>query len=221
MNTFNMKRIALIGASGFIGSVILKEALERGHLVTAIVRNPQKINLNHSNLIIKECDVLVPENVEIHTKGNDVVISAYNPGWTNTNIAEDTTKAYRSIIEGIKKAEIPRLLIVGGAGSLLVPGGKRLMDTGVIPKSYLPAVEALANVYYGLKENESDLNWSFFSPAGNITPGIRTCEFRLGKDYMIVGENGESNISVQDYAVAMINEVENPQHINQRFTIGY
>ena len=101
----------------FIGSVILKEALERGHLVTAIVRNPQKINLNHSNLIIKECDVLVPENVEIHTKGNDVVISAYNPGWTNTNIAEDTTKAYRSIIEGIKKAEIPRLLIVGGAGS--------------------------------------------------------------------------------------------------------
>ncbi len=216
-----MKKIALIGASGFIGSAILNEALQRGHLVTAIVRNPEKISINHPNLIIKQCDVLIPGNVEIHTQGNDIVISSFNPGWTNSNIAGDTTKAYNLIIDGVKKAGIGRLLIVGGAGSLLLANGKRLMDTGVIPESFLPAVEALAGVYYQLKENEKDLNWSFFSPAGNISPGERTGKFRLGKDHLIVGANNESNISVQDYAVAMLDEVENPQHINQRFTIGY
>jgi len=216
-----MKKIALIGASGLVGSAILKESLQRGHMVTAIVRNPDKIKLEDPNLLIKKGDVLSEQSVPELISGADVVISAYNPGWTNPNIAEETTRAYNSIIGGVKKAKIPRLLIVGGAGSLYVAPEKRLMDTGVIPQSFMPAIEALADVFYDLQKEEKEIDWAFFSPAGNIAPGERTGKFRLGKDNLIVDTKGESNISVEDYAVAMLNEVEAPEHHRERFTIGY
>jgi len=216
-----MKKIALIGASGLVGSAILKESLQRGHMVTAIVRNPDKIKLEDPNLLIKKGDVLSEQSVPELISGADVVISAYNPGWTNPNIAEETTRAYNSIIGGVKKAKIPRLLIVGGAGSLYVAPEKRLMDTGVIPQSFMPAIEALADVFYDLQKEEKEMDWAFFSPAGNIAPGERTGKFRLGKDNLIVDPKGESNISVEDYAVAMLNEVEAPEHHRERFTIGY
>ena len=216
-----MKRIALIGASGLVGSAILKESLQRGHTVTAIVRNPDKIKLKDPNLFIKKGDVLSEQSVPELISGADVVISAYNPGWTNPNIAEETTRAYNSIIGGVKKAKIPRLLIVGGAGSLYVAPEKRVMDTGAIPESFIPAVEALAGVFYGLQKEEKEIDWAFFSPAGNIAPGERTGKFRMGKDNLIVDPTGESHISVEDYAVAMLNEVEAPEHHRERFTIGY
>ena len=216
-----MKKIALIGASGLVGSAILKESLQRGHMVTAIVRNPDKIKLEDPNLLIKKGDVLSEQSVPELISGADVVISAYNPGWTNPNIAEETTRAYNSIIGGVKKAKIPRLLIVGGAGSLYVAPEKRLMDTGLIPQSFMPAIEALADVFYDLQKQEKEIDWAFFSPAGNIAPGERTGKFRLGKDNLIVDPKGESRISVEDYAVAMLNEVEAPEHHRERFTIGY
>lgn len=216
-----MKKLALIGASGFIGSAILNEALNRGHQVTAIVRNPEKINIKHDNLQIKSGDIMDEALVTELVTGNEIVISSYNPGWSNPNIAEDTIKGYTSIVNGVKKAKIKRLLIVGGAGSLYVDTKTRLMDTDTFPKEFLQAVEALAKVLYKLQEEEKELNWAFFSPAANIFPGIRTGKFRLGKDQLISHENGESKISVEDYAVAMINEVEYPVHSRQRFTIGY
>lgn len=216
-----MKKIALIGASGFVGSAILKESLERGHNVTAIVRHPEKITLEDAKLEVKQGDVMSVETVEKLVKGADVVISAYNPGWTNPDIAADTTGTYKSIVEGVKKAGVQRLLIVGGAGSLYVAPGKRVMDTGAIPESFIPAIESLAGVLYGLQKDENELDWAFFSPAGNIAPGERTGKFRLGKDNLIVGENGESHISVEDYAVAMLDEVDSPAHHRVRFTIGY
>ena len=216
-----MKKIALIGASGLVGSAILKESLQRGHTVTAIVRNPDKIKLTDPNLLIKKGDVLSEQSVPELISGADVVISAYNPGWTNPNIAEETTRAYNSIIGGVKKAKIPRLLIVGGAGSLYVAPEKRVMDSGLIPESFMPAIEALAGVFYGLQKEEKEIDWAFFSPAGNISPGERTGKFRMGKDNLIVDPKGESHISVEDYAVAMLNEVEAPEHHRERFTIGY
>ena len=216
-----MKRIAIIGASGLVGSAILKESLERGHTVTAIVRHPEKITLNNPNLQIKSGDVLAEDSVPELVKGVDVVISAYNPGWTNPDIAAETTKGYKSIIGGVKKAKIPRLLIVGGAGSLYVAPEKRVMDTGMIPETYIPAIESLAGVLYHLQKEEKELDWAYFSPAGNIEPGERTGKFRLGKDHLIVDEKGESHISVEDFAVAMLDEVEKPQHHKERFTIGY
>ena len=216
-----MKKVAIIGASGFIGSAILKESIKRGHAVTAIVRHPEKITLTDPNLKILPGDVLAEESVQELVKGVDVVISAYNPGWTNPEISIDTTKAYKSIIDGVKKAKIPRLLIVGGAGSLYVALDKRLMVTGVIPDSIKPAIESLAGVLYHLQKEENELDWAYFSPAGNIVPGEKKGNYRLGNDELIVNDKGESTISVEDYADAMLNEVEKPQHHMERFTIGY
>ena len=216
-----MKKIVLIGASGFIGSVILKEALDRGHKVTAVVRHPEKITLVHKNLVKKEGDVSFSETLSEVSKGADTVISAYNPGWKNPVIAEETTRVYKAILEGVRLSGVKRFLVVGGAASLYISPGKRLMDTGVIPESFLPAVRALADVYLIDLTAEKSIDWVFFSPAGIIEPGLRTGKFRLGKDDMIVNEKGESQISVQDYAVAMIDEVEKPKHHRERFTIGY
>jgi len=214
-------KIVLIGASGFVGSAILTEALERGHKVTALVRHPEKITRAHKNLIVKQGDVSLGETVTGVCKGADAVISAYNPGWKNPDIARETTMVYRAILEGVRKSGVKRLLVVGGAGSLFISPGKRLMDAGIIPESYLPAVKALADFYLIDLMEEKSIDWVFFSPAGIIEPGLRTGKFRLGKDDMVVNEKGESKISVQDYAVAMIDELEKPAHHKERFTIGY
>jgi uncharacterized protein len=216
-----MKKIVLIGASGFIGSAILSEALERGHKVTAVVRHPEKITTVHKNLIVKQGDVSVADTVTRLCKGADAVISAFNPGWKNPAIAKETTLVYRAIIEGVKRSGVKRFLVVGGAASLFVSPGKRLMDTGIFPESFQPAVRALADVYMVDLTAEKDIDWVFFSPAGIIEPGLRTGKFRLGKDDLIVNGKGESKISVQDYAVAMIDELEKATHHQERFTIGY
>lgn len=216
-----MKRILLIGASGFIGSAILKEALNRNHFVTALVRHPEKIKVVHKNLIVKTGDVFLSKVVSEAAKGADAVISAFNPGWKNPDIAAETTRGYRCILEGVRQSEVKRFLVVGGAGSLFTSPGKRLMDSGVIPDSFLPAVKALADFYLITLEAEKIIDWVFFSPAGIIEPGERTNKFRLGKDDMVVNSSGESKISVQDYAVAMIDELEKPTHHRERFTIGY
>lgn len=216
-----MKKIVLIGASGFVGSAILKEALERGLSVTAAVRNPEKISVKSERLKVVAIDISSTETVAHLVKGYDAVISAYNPGWANPHIAEETLEGYKSIIDGVKKAGIKRLQIVGGAGSLFVAPGKTVIDSGAIPDSILPAVKALAKV---LKEQlipEKELDWVFFSPAGTIEPGERTGKYRLGLDDLIVNSEGESKISVEDYAKAMIDELETPAHHQQRFTIGY
>ena len=216
-----MKKIVLIGASGFVGSAILNEALDRGHKVTAVVRNPEKITKVHKNLDVKQGDVSFAETVKVMSKGADVVISAYNPGWKNPDIAEETTRVYRAILEGVKKSGVRRFLVVGGAGSLFISPGKRLMDAGLMPESFLPAVKALADVYLIDLMAEKSIDWVFFSPAGMLEPGLRTGKFRLGKDDLIVNGTGESKISVQDYAVAMIDELEKSAHHRERFTIGY
>ena len=216
-----MKEIVLIGASGFVGSAILNEALDRGHRVLAVVRHPEKITTVHKNLVVTQSDVSFIDNVTEVCKGADAVISAYNPGWKNPDIAEETTRVYRVILEGVSQSGIKRFLVVGGAGSLFVSPGKRLMDSGVIPESFIPALRALAGIYLNDLVSEKRIDWVFFSPAGNLQPGKRTGKFRLGKDDLIVNEAGESKISVQDYAVAMIDEVEKPAHHRERFTIGY
>ena len=216
-----MKNIVLIGASGFVGSAILNEALERGHNVIAVVRHPDRIKTVHQRLTVKQTDVSSAYSVAEVCKGADAVISSYNPGWKNPEIARETKMVYKAIIEGVKKAGVKRLLVVGGAASLFVSPGKRLMDAGIIPESFQPAVRALADVYLIDLKAENNIDWVFFSPAGIIEPGLRTGKFRLGKDDLVVDEKGESKISAQDYAVAMIDELEKPAHHRERFTIGY
>jgi uncharacterized protein len=213
-------KIALIGASGFIGSYILKEALERGHSVTAIVRDPTKIKLQHFNLEVKQGDVMDESTLVRLVSGHDAVISSYNPGWTNPNIAADTTAGYRSIIEGVKQSGVKRLLVVGGAGSLEVSPGLQLVDSGAFPATFKPAVLAMREVLYTLRI-ETVLEWTFLSPSLDIKPGERTGKFRIGKDKLLKDENGESRITASDYAMAMIDELEHPKHSGMRFTVGY
>ncbi len=219
-----MKNVALIGASGFVGNAILDELLNRGHRVTAIVRHALKIEAGAPNLEVKEVDV---ENalamIEV-LKGKDAVISAYNPGWSNPNMYEDTLRVYPKILDEVKASGVKRLQIVGGAGSLYVKPGLRLVDTGTLPEAWLPGVKSMAKFFLETLVNEKELDWVFFSPAanlGNLTAGVRTGKFRLGKDDLIVDEKGESFISVEDYAMAMVDELEQENHHKERFTIGY
>jgi putative NADH-flavin reductase len=216
-----MKKVVIIGASGFVGSAILNETLNRGIKVTAVVRDPEKIKFSNSDLTIIKADISSAENVAEICKGFDAVISAYNPGWANPNIYEETLKTYPAILEGVKKAGVKRLLIVGGAGTLFVAPGLRVVDSGVIPQEIMGGVKSLGEFYLNTLMNEKSIDWVFFSPAGNIAPGERTGKYRLGKDDLIMDENGASNISVEDYAKAMVDELETPQHHYERFTIGY
>lgn len=216
-----MKKIILIGASGFVGSAILNEALNRGLEVTAIVRNPDKIKLSHPNLKVIKGDVSDVASLADILKGADGVISAYNPGWNNPKIYEDILNNYPKIIEAAKRANQKRILIVGGAGTLFVAPGLRVIDSGAIPTEIMGGVKSLGEFYLNTLTNEKEIDWVFFSPAGIIEAGSKTGKYRLGKDDLIVNEQGESKISVEDYAKAMIDELEHPQHHFERFTIGY
>ncbi len=211
--------IVIIGASGMVGSAVRDEALSRGHKVTAIVRTPEKITVKNPALKVVKGDVL-KDDIGKLVKGYDAVISAYNPGWTNPNIAPETTSAYKAIIDGVKKSGVKRLLVVGGAGSLEVSPGVQLIDTMKVPDLIKGAILALRGVLYDLRE-EKDLDWTFLSPAASFVPGTRTGKFRLGKDQVVKDDKGDSKISVQDYAVAMIDELEKPKHSRQRFTLAY
>lgn len=216
-----MKNVALIGASGFVGTAILNELLNRGHKVTAIVRNPEKVSVKNDNLNVVKADVADTEAIIAACKGKDAIISAYNPGWTNPDIYEETLRNYPLILESAKRSGVERLLCVGGAGTLFCAPGLRVVDSGAIPDAIMGGVKSLGEFYLNTLMNEHDIDWIFFSPAGTLEPGERTGKFRLGKDDLIVDANGNSHISVEDYAVAMVDELEKPAHHFERFTIGY
>jgi putative NADH-flavin reductase len=212
-------RIAIIGASGQIGAFIRDEALVRGHQVTAIVRHPGKITVQNPSLTVVKADIL-KDKVDELVKGHDAVISAYNPGWSNPDIYNEQIEGYKSIISGVKKSGIKRLLVVGGAGTLEVAPGVQLLDTASFPENIKGGVLATREVLYMLRK-EKELEWTFLSPPASISPGERTGHYRLGKDQLLKDKQGESKISTQDYAVAMLDELEHPQHIRERFTVAY
>lgn len=216
-----MKRVVLIGASGFVGSVILNEALNRDFHVTAVARHPENIKITHENLTVRKADVSSLDEVCEVCKGADAVISAFNPGWDNPDIYEETIEVYLTIIDGVKKAGVDRFLMVGGAGSLFIAPGVRLVDSGEVPEKILLGVKALSDFYLNFLMKEKEVDWVFFSPAAHLFHGTRMGRYRLGKDDMIVDKVGNSHISVEDYAAAMIDELETPAHHQERFTIGY
>lgn len=216
-----MKKTALIGASGFVGSAILNELLSRGYNVEALVRNPEKITIENPNLTVKKVDVADEKALAEDLKGYDAVISAYNPGWTNPNIYNHTLQNYPRIVEAAKASGVKRLLMVGGAGTLFCAPGLRVVDSGVIPAEIMDGVKSLGKFYLDILTKENDIDWVFFSPAGAFVEGTRTGKYRLGKDNLIVDDKGNSTISVADYAKAMVDELETPAHHKERFTIGY
>jgi putative NADH-flavin reductase len=212
-------KIALIGATGFVGAPILEEALNRGHIVTALVRNTEKLP-SKPNLKAVVCDIMHDSDLARAVAGSDIIISAYNPGWTNPEIFDLTLKGTHVIIEAAKKAAVKRLLVVGGAGSLEVEPGTQLVDTPEFPAKFKAGALGAREALHILKK-EKELEWTFVSPSQNLQPGARTGKFRVGTDSLLKDESGESNISVQDLAVAIINECEKPRFIRKRFTAGY
>ena len=216
-----MANVLLIGATGFVGSAVLNELVSRGHKVTAVARNVEKFEKSELVDVVKE-DVANVDAIAKLAEGKDAIISAYNPGWTNPDIATLISENYPKILSAAKKSGVERLLIVGGAGTLFCAPGLRVVDSGAIPEEIMGGVRPLGDFYLNTLMNENDIDWVFFSPAGVFDQqGKKTGNYRLGKDDLIVDAEGNSHISVQDYADAMVNELEKPAHHKERFTIGY
>lgn len=216
-----MKKTALIGASGFVGDAILKELLSRGYEVEALVRNPENVKAQNPRLTVRKVDVADTKALAADLKGYDTVISAYNPGWANPDIYSLTLQNYPRIVEAAKEAGVRRLLIVGGAGTLFCAPGLRVVDSGAIPAEIMGGVRSLGEFYLDTLSKEKAIDWVFFSPAGSLEPGEASGVYRLGKDDLIVDSEGNSRITVGDYAKAMVDELESPRHHQERFTIGY
>jgi len=206
-------KIAIIGATGLVGTKILSESLDRGHEVTAIVRNPETLPM-HPKLRAAKGDATEPAELASLVAGHDVVISAFNPG------KDERGTGARSIIDAVKRAEVERLLVVGGAGSLEVAPGKRLVDQPDFPAQWKDGALRTADFLDQLR-GETNLDWTFVSPAAMLAPGERTGHYRVGGDQFMTDSDGESRISLEDYAVAMLDEAERPQHHRKRFSVAY
>lgn len=210
--------IALIGATGFVGSAVLNELLQRGHTVTVLARNPAKLAAREGLKVVAG-DAQDATQVANAVAGHDVVVSAYNPGWENPNIHDEFLKGTRSIVDGTKQAGVRRFLMVGGAGSLFVAPGVQLVDTPQFPAEWkqgaLAAREAL-----NLIRNETALDWTFLSPPILLVPGERSGQYRLGTEAPMMNGEAPGSISVADLAVAIVDELEHPRHVQKRFTVA-
>jgi len=215
-------KVSLIGASGFVGSSILKELTDRGHEVVAIVRDVQKVNAGQGSVTIKSVDVSDVDALASAVEGTDAVISAYNAGWTNPNIYDDFIAGSKAIQEGVRKSGVKRLIVIGGAGSLFIDG-KQLVDGPDFPAEIKPGATA-ARDYLDILKSEKDLQWTFFSPAIEMHQGIttgRTGHYRLGTERPVFNEEGRAILSVEDLALVIVDELENNKYPQQRFTAAY
>jgi uncharacterized protein len=213
-------KIAIIGATGYVGSAVLNEALQRGHEVTAIARNTDQITTKNAKLKIVSADIDDSENLAKILTGNDAVVSAFNAGWTNPNLYNDFIKGCEAIQQATKLSGVKRLLVVGGAGSLEIAPGLQLVDTPEFPAQWKSGATA-ARDYLNIIKKEKDLDWTFLSPAIELHPGKRTGVFRLGADQPVFDDKNQGKISVEDLAVAIIDELEENRFIKRRFTVGY
>jgi uncharacterized protein len=210
-------KIAIIGASGNIGSRIVKEALSRGHEVTAICRNISKLTEKNQKLQAISCDVLNLKELSKQLANHAVVISAYGPSFENPDQLIDATK---SLIESAKAAKVKHLIIVGGAGSLEIGPNALLLDSPHFPESWKPIARAHKLALH-IYEGEKALNWSYAHPAAMIEAGSRTGKFRTGSNKLLADGEGNSKISIEDFAIALLDEAENPKHIQKRFSVAY
>ncbi len=211
-------KIAVFGAGGRIGSRIVDEALNRGHDVTATVRHPENYTKIHTHLKVAKGDLFNSQDVETGAFDQDAVVSAYSPA---AGIPPSTiTELAVPLINGLKQAYVKRLIIVGGAGSLEVAPGLQLVDTPDFPAIYKP-VSLAHREALKIYQKENDLDWTFVSPSAVIEPGERTGKFRTGSNQLLSDANGKSFITMEDYAVAVIDEIESPLHIRGIMTVGY
>ncbi|MCZ0983094.1 NAD(P)H-binding protein [Streptomyces diastatochromogenes] len=215
-----MAKIALFGASGTIGSRVLREALNRGHQVTAVVRDPRKITEQHPNLTVMTGDVLESASVASAAKNQDVVVSAVGGG-DGPGHQATIRPAAEALVEGLRSlgADAPRLIAVNGAGSLRTPDGTQVWDAEGLPEFVLQIMRAHGDAL-DFYRTVGDVRWTCLSPAAQIEPGERTGTYRTALDNLVVDADGKSWISAEDYAVALVDEIEDPKHVGERFTVG-
>jgi len=214
-------KIAVIGATGFVGTALVTEFAARGHEVTAISRNPKEaISDKVTNI---KADVLDADALANVLKGHDAVVNAYNAGWANPNIYDDFIAGSKAIQEAVKRSGVNRFITIGGGGSLFVAPGLQAVDTPDFPAEIKPGATA-ARDYLNILKEEKELDWAFFSPAFEMHQGTktgRTGNYRLGLDHPVFNDEQRSILSVEDLAVVIADEAENPKHHQQRFTAGY
>ena len=217
-----MKKVAVIGATGFVGTQVVKELANRGYSVNALARNTSKIE-ESENVKAVTADIYNTSELAEILKGNDAVINAFNPGWTNPNIFEDFLKGAESIEKAVEESGVKRFITVGGAGSLYIAENLQLIDTPEFPAEIKPGAEAARQYLEMIKKNEN-LDWTFFSPAIEMhqgTAGVRKGTYRTALENPVFDEEGRSVLSVEDVAVALVDELENNQFVKQRFTAAY
>lgn len=213
-------KTAIIGATGFVGSALVTEMVNRGHQVTAVSR---KTTNDNPKVQAIQADIFDIDNLAQLLAGHDLVISAYNPGWTNPSIYDDFLTGSKSIQLAVKKAGVARYIVIGGGGSLYIAPDVQVVDTPEFPEEYKAGATAARDYLTQLK-TEEDLDWAFFSPALEMHQGIttgRTGSYRTGIENPVFDDNGRSILSVEDLAVAIADEAENPKHHKQRFTAAY
>ncbi|ASK31972.1 histidine kinase [Chryseobacterium sp. T16E-39] len=217
-----MKKVAVIGATGFVGSHVVKELENRGYEVEAIVRDASKIEQN-DKVKAKIIDVNNVDQLAEGLQGADAVISTYNAGWTNPNLYNDFLTGSENIEKAVEKSGVKRLIVVGGAGSLYTPDHVQIVDTPDFPEAYKPGATAARDYLNKIKGNNT-LDWTFFSPAiemNQANVGTRTGKYRTSLETPVFDENGRSILSVEDVAVALVDELEQNNHIRERFTAAY
>ena len=202
--------VALIGATGVIGTPLTRELASRGHRVTAITTHPEDV-LDLPGVTAVDGNADDRENLPAQLAGHDVVISSIQ--FTKTD--------HDALIESVKASGVPRYFVNGGSGTLLAPGTTtRIMDTPDFPAVAAPFAAAAARFFDRLQQ-ETELNWTFLCPPPAIGPGERTGTFRVGRDELLTRPDGPPTISFDDYAIAIVDELETPSLVRQRFTVGY
>lgn len=200
-------KIAIVGASGNVGKRIVAEALSRGHAVTAIARNP---GADEAGVTWKAADLADPDSIVAALAGNDVAVLSVRFGTTD----------FAQALGGVRASGVRRLLVVGGAASLEIAPGKILLDQPDFPDFIKPEATP-ARAALDMLRGETELDWTFLSPSMVFGPGERTGKFRLGTDTLLTAADGRSHISYEDYAIALLDEIETPRHSRARFTVGY
>ncbi len=217
-----MKKIAVIGATGFVGSHVVKELDSRGYKVEAIARDTSKVPVDQ-NVTAVSADVNNVDELAGKLAGADAVISAFNAGWSNPNLYNDFLNGAENIEAAVKKSGVKRFIVVGGAGSLYTPDGTQIVDSPEFPAAIKPGALA-ARDYLDIIKKDKDLDWTYFSPAPEMhqgTSGVRKGTYRTSLETPVVDENGKSILSVEDVAVALVDELENNHFIQKRFTAAY
>lgn len=216
-----MKKVAVIGATGFVGTHIVNELVNRGYQVEAVVRDASKVQPNEK-VAAKSIDVNNVDELAEALKGNDAVINSFNAGWSNPNLYQDFLNGSINIEKAVEKSGVKRFITVGGAGSLYIDG-KQLVDSPDFPEAYKAGATAARDYLNKIKENTT-LDWTFFSPAiemNQTTAGTRIGKYRTSLESPVFDENGRSVLSVEDVAVALVDELEQNNHIRERFTAAY